>query len=172
MGKKHSSSLDETEIPVSDYIVSALSEYSKIRVEWTHALPPTTRARAYVISSIENYIDRISRSFLPWYKNGKGTYDLDAENYTVENKTLMLTEEELDSFTQRVGPGLLVTTAYLTGLDVRLIVDGCKRCCAIQNKINDGHEFPPVTVIECYGPDVANSFPTDFGHIIRRFIQE
>jgi hypothetical protein len=164
--------LDETEIPVSDFIVSALSEYGKIQVEWTYALPPTTRARAYVISSPENYNDRISRSFLPWYKNGKRPYDLDAENYTVEDKTLTLTKEEVESFTQRVGPGLLVTTAYVTGLDARLIVDGCKRSCAIQNKINDGQKFPPVTVIECYGPDVANSFPTDFSHIIRRFIRK
>ena len=160
--------MEETEIPVSDFIVSALSEYAKIQVEWTHTLPPTTRARAYVIRSIENYNDRISKSFLPWYKNGKGPYDLDAENYTVEDKTLTLTKGEVESFTERVGPGLLVTTAYMTGLNKRLIVDGCKRSCAIQNKINNGHEFPPITVIECYGPDVANSFPTDFSHIIRR----
>ena len=44
VGEKHSISLDETEIPVSDFIVSALSKYGKIQVEWTHALPPTTRA--------------------------------------------------------------------------------------------------------------------------------
>ncbi len=156
----------------SDFIISALSEYSKIQVEWTHILPPTTRARAYVISSIEIYKDRISRSFLPWYKNGKGPYDLDAENYTVEGKTLTLTKEEIDSFTQRVGPGLLVTTAYVTGFNARLIVDGCKRSCAIQNKINNGNEFPPVTVIECYGPDVANSFPIDFSHVIQRLIRK
>ena len=172
VGEKHSISLDETEVPVSDFIISALSEYGKIQIDWTHALSPTTRARAYVISSIEEYSDRISRSFLPWYKNGKGPYDLDAENYTVEDKTLTLTKEEVESFTQRVGPGLLVTTAYETGLNARLIVDGCKRSCAIQNKINNGHKFPPITVIECYGPDVANSFPTDFSHVIRRFIRK
>ena len=112
--------MDETEIPVSDFIISALSEYGKIQVKWTHALSPTTRARAYVISSIEEYSDRISRSFLPWYKNGKGPYDLDAENYTVEDKTLTLTKDEVESFTQRVGPGLLVTTAYEAGLNARL----------------------------------------------------
>ncbi|MGB8159562.1 MAG: hypothetical protein WCE93_05390 [Nitrososphaeraceae archaeon] len=127
--------MDETEVPVSDFIISALSEYGKIQIDWTHALSPTTRARAYVISSIEEYSDRISRSFLPWYKNGKGPYDLDAENYTVEDKTLTLTKEEVESFTQRVGPGLLVTTAYETGLNARLIVDGCKRSCAIQKKV-------------------------------------
>lgn len=160
--------MNETEIPVSDFIISALSENSKIQVEWTHALPPTTRARAYVISSIETYKDRISRSFLPWYKNRKGPYDSDAENYTVEEKTLTLSREEIESFTQLISPGLLVTTAYQTRVNARLIVDGCKRSCAIQNKINNGYEFPPVTVIECYGPEVANSFPTDFSSIIRR----
>lgn len=160
--------MEETEIPISDFIVSALSDYAKIQIEWTYTLPPTTRARAYVIRSIENYNDRISKSFLTRYKNGKGPYDLDAENYTVEDKTLTLTKGEVESFTQRVGPGLLVTTVYMTGLNKRLIVDACKRSCAIQNKINNGHEFPPITVIECYGPDVANSFPTDFSHIIRR----
>ena len=164
--------MDETEIPVSDFIVSALSEYGKIQVEWTHALPPTSRARAYVISSIENYNDRISRSFLPWYKNGKGPYDLDAENYTVEDKTLALTEGEIESFARLVAPGLLVTTAYVTGLNARLIVDGCKRSCAIQNRINDGHELPPITIIECYGRDVASAFPADFNHIIRKFIRK
>jgi hypothetical protein len=172
VGEKQNNSLDETEIPVSDFIISALSEHGKIQIEWTHALPLTTRVRAYVMSSIEKYSDRISRSFLPWYKNGKGPYDLDAENYTVEDKTQTLTKEEVESFTQRVGSAVLVTTAYRTGLNMRLIVDGSKRSCAIQNKINNGHKFPPVTVIECYGPDVANSFPTDFSHIIRRFIRK
>jgi hypothetical protein len=164
--------LDEAEISVSDFIISASSEHGKIQIEWTHALPLTTRVRTYVIRSIEKYNDRISRSFLPWYKNGKGPYDLDAENFTVEDKTHTLTKEEVESFTQRVSPGILVTTAYMTGLNVRLIVDGCKRSCAIQNKINNCHEFPPVTVIECYGPDVANSFPTDFSHIIRRLMRK
>lgn len=70
---------------------------------------------------------------------GKGPNDLDGENFTVEEKTHTLTKEEVESFTQRVSPGILVTMAYMTGLNVRLIVDGCKRSCAIQNKINNGH---------------------------------
>lgn len=105
----------------------------------------------------------------PWYKNGKGPYDLDAENHIVEDKTTILTKYELEDFTQRLGSGVLVTTAYDTGLNVRLIADGCKRSCAIQYKINNGLTFPSVTVIECFGPDVASSFPIDFGHIVRKF---
>jgi hypothetical protein len=171
-GEKQDNSLHEIEISVSDFIISAVSEQGKICIEWTHVLPITTRARAYVIDSIEKYNNRISRSFLPWYKNRKSPHDLDAENYTVEEKAKTLTREEVESFTQRVGPGVLVTAACVTGLDVRLIVDGCKRSCAIQNQINNGDKFLPVTVIECYGPDVANSFPTDFSHIIRRFIRK
>lgn len=71
LGEEQNNSLDETEISVSDFIISASSEHGKIQIEWTHALPQTTRVCTYVISSIEKYNDRISRSFLPWYKNGE-----------------------------------------------------------------------------------------------------
>jgi hypothetical protein len=166
---KSNNFLDEIEIPVSDFVLSALSEYSMVDIFWTHSLPLTTRARAYVVSSIEDFKDRISKSFLPWYKNGKGANDPDAENYTVEDRTLTLTNPELEDFTERLSSGVLVTTAYHIGLDVRLILDCCKRSCAIQNKINNSLGFPQITVIECYGPEVANSFPIDFGHLVRKF---
>lgn len=160
--------MEEIDIPLSDFIISAITEESRIDIVWTRSLPPTTRARAYTINSIENFSDRISTSFLPWYKDGKGPYDIDAENYTVEEKTPTLTVEELAGYTQRLDSGVLLTTVYHIGLNARLIVDGCKRSCAIQKKINDGLDLPPLHVIECYGPEVASSFQTDFSHIVRK----
>lgn len=159
--------LEEIEIPVSDFIISALTKESRVDIMWTRSLPPTTRARAYAINSVEDFNSRISNSYLPWYKNGKGPYDSDAENYTVRKKTTTLTGKELNDYEHRLSSGVLITIACHTGLDARLIVDGCKRACAIQNKINGGFKFPSLQVIECYGPDVASSFATDFNHIIR-----
>lgn len=159
--------MEEREIPLSDFIISGISSESRIDIVWTRSLPPTTRARAYAIKSIEDFNSRISKSFLPWYKNGKGPYDFDAENFTVDEKTPLLTSGELEDYNQRLSSGSLVTIAHDTNIDARLIVDGCKRSCAIQNKINHNTEFPSLQVIECYGPDVSNSFSTDFNHIIR-----
>ena len=160
--------MNEIEIPVSEFILSAVSEHSRIDIAWTHSLPLSTKARAYAINSIENFIGRISKAYLPWYKNGKRAQDSNAENYTVEDMTWTLSRDDLKNYTQRLSSGILVTTAYLSGLNARLIVDGCKRCCATQNKINNGLEFPPLQVIECYGPDVASSFPLDFNPVIRK----
>lgn len=160
--------VDEIEIPVSDFIISALSDDSRIDIMWTRSVSPSTRVRAYTISIVDNFKDRISRSFLPWYKDGKGPNDMDAENYTVQEKTPTLTDKELEDFDSRLSSGVLVTIAYQTGINARLIVDGCKRSCALQNRINHGLKFPSLQVIECYGPEVANSFPIDFSHIIRK----
>lgn len=102
MGIRHDYFVEEREIPVSDFIISGISSESRIDIVWTRSLLPTTRAWAYAIKSIDDFNSRVSKSFLPWYKNGKGPYDLDAENYTVHAKTPLLTSKELEDYNQRL----------------------------------------------------------------------
>ena len=155
-----------TNISLQDFLHSASRPDSRIDVIWTKNFDISTRARRCIIKSKTTWRARISRSFLPWYVDDKSYLDVDAENLTVLEAALKFRERWM-GLTGTTIP--IITSVYDTRLRKRLIVDGCKRSCAIQNEFYNNKKILLTNVIECYGPNVSHTFSSDFNPILRKF---
>jgi hypothetical protein len=46
-------------------------------------------------------------------------------------------------------------------------LDGFKRSLGILDKVNNGQQFRPLFVLECYGSSVLQIFSSEFAHIAK-----
>jgi hypothetical protein len=159
--------LNWEESSVNDFLQSASKYNSRIDVEWTGQIAPNTKVRICIISSLTDWRTEISNSFVPRYKDGKDPHDATAQIYTLREWAKTLTVKEVIDYAERFQTGVNVTTAFYSVWNARLIVDGLKRSGAIEVMVNNYNSIPHATVIECYGTDVAKTFPTEFAHIVK-----
>lgn len=111
-------------------------------------------------------------SFVPRYKDGKNPQDSNAEIFTLSEYYSNAKSSEKDEGVEAINNTssvLQITTAYETVSMTRLIVDGFKRSLGVMEKIRDGQEFRPVTILECYGHLVNQVFFVEFLHVLKRF---
>jgi len=127
--------------------------------------------RKCVITSSYDWDElHVSDSFVPKYKDMKAPNDPNAEIFTLGKYYANTISDNIQKAIQLANnPSLTlqITTAYDTTSNSRLIVDGFKRALGILDMINNGRQFRPTSILECYGRSIPQMFSCEFAHIIK-----
>jgi len=156
----------------NDYLNSAFSNENTITVIWEPQLIDNAKSRKCVISSSSDWYElSMSDSFVPKYRYAKAPNDPIAEILTLKKYYANATSQDKQRAIQLLANQSSIsqiTTAYDTASNCRLIVDGFKRSLGIIDKINNGQQFRPVSILECYVSSIPQMFSSEFAHIVKK----
>lgn len=131
-----------------------------VRVVWAGQLPAGVGVREALVGA-NQWAEFATDCFLPWYKDGLDWRSPGCVNYSL----LGYAKAHTERLTTR--DQILLVSAYHPPTGTRLILDGCHRAVAVQNRSSRGLPIPEVRVLECFGVRVSEIFKTDFDPLLR-----
>jgi hypothetical protein len=158
----------------ANYVSRAFSYNTEIIavIDFLNLISAVKSRKCIISSSSDWYEISMSDSFVPKYKDAKNPDDATAEifilgKYYYANATSEDKQKAVHIVNNPLSI-LQITTAYDTTSNSRLIADGFKRSLGLLDKINNGEQFRPVSVLECYGSSIAQMFSSEFAHIVKK----